>query len=77
MPKLDGLKEEIGIIKFWLGIAVAVFIAIGGWLINNYKIANNWILFASIIALLFLIFAIFLLNKAMIKKAQEIKNSKK
>ena len=30
MPKLDEAKERLGLLKFWLGIFVATFIAIGG-----------------------------------------------
>ena len=38
MPKLDEAKERLGLLKFWLGIFVATFIAIGGWCATNYKI---------------------------------------
>lgn len=37
MPKLDGLKEELITLRFWLGIVVASFLAIVGWLATNYN----------------------------------------
>lgn len=77
MPKLDGLKEEIGIIKFWLGIVVAVFIAIAGWIVNSYKVVDVRLLACAFTSLLFLFIAIVVLNRAMMKKAKEIKDCKK
>jgi len=35
MPKLDELKERLGILKFWLGVIVGVFTAIFGWIISS------------------------------------------
>ncbi len=35
MSKLDETKEEINNLKFWLGIAVATFLAILGWSITK------------------------------------------
>lgn len=75
MPKLDGLKEDIGVIKFWLGVSVAVFTAITGWIANNYKQAEFWLLCAGAGVLLLLVIAIYLLNSAMLKKAKEIKDA--
>lgn len=43
MPKLDEAKERLGLLKFWLGIFVATFIAIGGWCATNYKIFQDTI----------------------------------
>lgn len=43
MPKLDEAKERLGLLKFWIGIFVATFIAIGGWCATNYKIFQDTI----------------------------------
>lgn len=75
MPKLDGLKAELDIIKFWLGIVVATFLAIGAWLVNNYQTANNLLIFSAIIVLSSLFCAIILLSQKMKRIAKEIKNS--
>lgn len=40
MPKLDGLKEELGYFKFALGIVIAIFTALVGWIATNYNKAE-------------------------------------
>lgn len=77
MPRLDGLKEYIGIIKFWLGVAVALFTAISNWVINNYDTDRAWLFASAIFALVILMIGIILLNRAMFKKAKEINDIKK
>ena len=36
MGKIDKIKEKINLLKFWLGIFVATFLAIIGWGVTNY-----------------------------------------
>ncbi|EIE1466361.1 hypothetical protein KHU38_001812, partial [Campylobacter upsaliensis] len=62
MPKLDGLKEDLAILKFWLGIVVASFLAIIGWLATNYNKSELWIIVSSIILLFVFAFIAFLIN---------------
>ncbi|EAH5677326.1 hypothetical protein IO358_001686 [Campylobacter upsaliensis] len=72
MPKLDGLKEDLGYFKFCFGIVVATFIALVGWVATNYNKAELWLIIATCFtALLFAILAIFL-NKRMRKIIEEI-----
>lgn len=77
MPKLDGLKADLEIIKFWLGIVVASFIAIIGWLASNYKTADDILIISALISLVFLLLAIFVFARGMKNKAKEIKDCKK
>lgn len=42
MPKLDGLKEDLGYFKFCFGIVVATFMALVGWVATNYNKAELW-----------------------------------
>ena len=76
MPKLDGLKEELGYFKFALGIVIAIFTALVGWIATNYNKAELWlIIIASITAIIFAIVAILLNKKTrkIIKQIYEIK----
>ena len=76
MPKLDGLKEELGYFKFALGIVIAIFAALVGWIATNYNKAELWlIIIASITAIIFAIVAILLNKKTrkIIKQIYEIK----
>lgn len=77
MPKLDGLKEDLAILKFWLGIVVASFLAIIGWLATNYNKSELWIIISSIILLFAFAFIAFLINKKMRKIIKQIYESKK
>ncbi|MCR2064597.1 hypothetical protein [Campylobacter helveticus] len=40
MPKLDGLKEELGYFKLTLSIVIAIFTALVGWIATNYNKAD-------------------------------------
>lgn len=76
MPKLDGLKEDLGYFKFCFGIVVATFIAFVGWIATNYNKAELWlIIVAFLTALLFAILALFL-NRKMRKIIKEIYTNK-
>ncbi|MCR2066864.1 hypothetical protein [Campylobacter helveticus] len=76
MPKLDGLKEDLGYFKFCFGIVVATFIALVGWIATNYNKAELWlIIVAFLTALLFAILALFL-NRKMRKIIKEIYTNK-
>lgn len=77
MPKLDGLKEDLAILKFWLGIVVASFLAIIGWLATNYNKSELWIIISSIVLLFVFAFIAFLINKKMRKIIKQIYESKK
>ncbi len=37
MSEIHGLQETIKGHRFWLGICVAIFISMAGWLVSNYK----------------------------------------
>lgn len=77
MPKLDGLKEDLGYFKFCFGIVVATFIALVGWIATNYNKAELWlIIVAFFTALLFAVLALFL-NRKMRKIIKEIYTNKK
>ncbi|KAA8709817.1 hypothetical protein [Helicobacter canis] len=77
MPQLDGLKEDLAILKFWLGIVVASFLAIIGWLATNYNKSELWIIISSIILLFMFAFIALLINKKMRKIIKQIYESKK
>lgn len=64
MSKLDKKKEKIGILKFWLGIAVATLLAIIGWAVTNFDKIKFWLFTLSFfIALGLCIVSIVISNK--------------
>lgn len=77
MPKLDGLKEDLSLLRFWLGICVASFLAIIGWLVTNYNKADLWLIISASILLLIFAIAVFFINKKMQKIIKQIYEAKK
>lgn len=72
MAKIDALKEELGILKFWLGIAVATLLALAGWVATNYQKTEWFIILGAVVCMLISVIAIYILNKAIRKKIKDI-----
>ncbi len=49
MAEIDEAREEISYKKFWLGISIAIFLSIGGWLIDSSDRSGFLIFLASIV----------------------------
>lgn len=77
MPRLDGLKEDLGYLKFCFGIVVATFLALVGWIATNYTAASVLLLVCAFVsAVIFAGLALFI-NAKMRKIIDEIYQSKK
>ncbi|MCR2065224.1 hypothetical protein [Campylobacter helveticus] len=74
MSKLDREKEKIGILKFWLGIVVATFLAVAGYCITNYAKMDLYLLIASGFLLLFLIISALIVSKKIDKKIDRLED---
>lgn len=75
MAKIDKVKEQIGLLKFWLGIAVAVLLAIGGWLANHYAKAEWFIVLgAGVVMILCVVLGLIISTKInyKIKELEEL-----
>lgn len=77
MSKLDGLKEDLKFLRFWLGISVASFLAIIGWIATNYNKTELWLLVASSFVLIVFVIVIFLITKKMRKIIKKIYKTRK
>ena len=60
MSKTDEIKEKISLLKFWMGVLIAIAISLGTWIIPNI---SNYTNFRFIVANVFFIFIIFLIIK--------------
>ena len=72
MSKLDKAKERLWVLKFWLAIVVGTFLALGAWMVQNYKTADGFLLSGSSFLSSGLIVALFVLNSKINKKNDEI-----
>ena len=77
MAKIDELKERLTMLRFWLGIVVATFLAISGWCITNYTRTDLWLIICALLLLFFLLIIAFFINKAIDKKCKDIGKIKK
>ncbi|EAI3581728.1 TPA: hypothetical protein VCM63_001950 [Campylobacter coli] len=72
MAKIDELKEELGILKFWLGITVATLLALIGWSATNYQKADWFLLVGAVICIFIAIGFLIVINKKIKAKIKEI-----
>ena len=77
MAKMDKLKEQLKILRFWLGSAMAIMMAILGWLITSYTKISTLFAVVAIVAIIFLFLAIIVLSIIMHKKCETIGKIKK
>lgn len=72
MSRAEKIKEQIGFIKFWLGIFVATILAIIGWIFVNFETAPYWQLILASISVIPIVVALFLAIRKFNKKLDEI-----
>ena len=72
MPKLDEAKENLISLRFWLGVIVANFLAVIGWVVTNYKDADDFLLFCASCYLCFLFVFFVRINQKINKTIKEI-----
>lgn len=75
MAKIDSLKEELGILKFWLGIVVATLLALTGWTITNHQKAEWLIIIGAIVCIFVAIVLLYVINKKIKTKIKEIEKA--
>ena len=76
MPKLDELKEQLGMLKFWLGVVVGIMTAVCGWIATNYDQAEIWFLLLVVIVLIVLVLVAVKINKLINSKIRQIGREK-
>ncbi len=74
MGRIDKEKEEIGWMKFWIGVSVASIMGLISWFVNHYADANNVILIMDLLAIVVLAVFIVMLNRTALRKIKELEN---
>lgn len=77
MPRLDGLKEYLGYLKFCFGIVVATFLALVGWIATNYAGASVLLLVCAFVSAVIFAWLALVLNQKIRKIIAQIYKSKK
>ncbi|UEB49291.1 hypothetical protein [Campylobacter curvus] len=72
MPKLDKLKEQLGVLKFWLGTIVAIIVGIIGYTFANFQGLNSMQIVVALLSLIPLCIIVVVINIAINNKLDEI-----
>jgi hypothetical protein len=72
MPELDGLKERIAYLKFWLGVVVITDIGLVGWLIAAVDTADALRLLLGIFGVIVLSFSAWVLHQDIDRHMKQI-----
>ena len=51
MSKLDKAKEQIGYLRFWLGVMVVTDISLVGWLVSSAGAARTHMVVGALVAI--------------------------
>lgn len=70
MAKIDELKEHLKILRFWLGIDIAVLLAWLVYIINYSNITKLMLIGGVILSCIFVVLAIFI-SRTMSKKCKK------
>ena len=72
MPQLDRLKEQLGYLKFWLGVAVVTDISVAGWIMSASENAPPYIFALALSGLVLLSCGIVILHRRIERRIEEI-----
>lgn len=67
MSEENRIEQEIGWYKVVFAILIATGISLLAWLVQNYQIKNNTILFLSVVGVFIISLAVYLINKKVFK----------
>jgi hypothetical protein len=73
MAKIDVEKEKINFLKLWLGVFIVSLISLFGWVATNYTDINLKLIL-GIIAIIWLMVSIHLINKSILKRIENLKD---
>ena len=51
MPKIDGIKEELGWLKVMFGVSIAIDMSLIGWIAQNFNGTNDVVVVFAIIGM--------------------------
>lgn len=67
-------KSKSAFLNFWLGIVVATFLAIVGWVATNYQRAETWLLIASSVLCIIFVGVAFWIHSKINKKIRKLRD---
>ena len=74
MSMKDKKNKQIDMLKYWLSILVAVFLAIGAYLATNLKELSDWLILTGSLSLVGLFVNIIFLNQRINKHIDDLED---
>ena len=74
MAQIDEIKEEIGWLKFWIGVLVASFMGMVSFIHNNLDDMSLFSLTSAFVLTIALVFGVLWFNKRAIKLIRSLKD---
>lgn len=74
MAKLDRIKEFINYLKVLLVLLLATNIGLISWIANNYKIAEDSLLYLAILTVFTILVTAIFINKKIIKDIKSLED---
>ena len=74
MSKKDEKNAQIGMWKYWLGIAVASFLAICSYLVTQIKVLDSWLILVGCFAIMGLFVAIVFITLRINKHIRDLRD---
>lgn len=72
LPEVDRLKEEVGYLKLWQGVAVVTFVSVVGWLVTSGASAPDGTFALAIAGVAFLGIGILVLGRQIAQRISKI-----
>lgn len=74
MSRNEKIKEQIGWLKVIFGLLVAIVVSMIGWMATNYKDTEPIMMITSMVIVLFLVYAIAMVNIKAFNKIDELED---
>ena len=75
MPFADSLKEEIGLLKLFLGALIVVDVSVIGWLAQHYATTSRVLVYGAGVLALIVSGAITLVSRIAYRRIEQLKDA--
>jgi hypothetical protein len=74
MPEADSLKEEIGLLKLFLGALIVIDVSVIGWLAQHYATASRVLVYGGGFLALVVSAAVTLVSRLAYRRIEQLKD---
>ena len=72
--EVDEIKEFIGYLKVVFALILVTTIGLIGWLVQNYKTAEEILIYADILLILILVITLIIINRKILSDIKKLKD---